>query len=92
MAENKDLYNTRPNIITMYSTSWCPDCKRSRTFLSESNVKFQEIDIGKDNEAFLFIEKLTRRVKIPTIVFPDGTILVEPTNEELKRNLEANSN
>jgi glutaredoxin len=81
------LYNFR-NIITMYSTSWCPDCKRSRTFLGESKVKFQEIDIGKDNEAFLFIEKLTRRVRIPTIVFPSGTILVEPTNEELKRNLE----
>jgi mycoredoxin len=89
MAENKNLYNIHPDTITMYSTSWCPDCKRARAFLTNANENFQEIDIGKDNEAFVFIEKLTRRVRIPTIVFPDGSVLVEPTNEELNQKIGA---
>lgn len=83
MTENKDLYNPHPSTIVVYSTSWCPDCRRSRTYLDTHNVKYLDVDIGKDNDAFLFVEKLTRRVRIPTIIFPDGTILIEPSDEEL---------
>jgi glutaredoxin len=87
MTKTDDLYNPQPDKIVMYSTSWCPDCRRSRTFLTGQNIEHVEIDIGKDREAFAFIEKLTRRVRIPTIVFPDGTILIEPTDEELGNKL-----
>ena len=83
MDENKDLYNAHPSTIVMYSTSWCPDCKRSRAYLESHHINYKDIDIGKDNQAFLFVEKLTRRVRIPTLIFPDGTILVEPSDEEL---------
>jgi glutaredoxin len=89
MSKTDDLYNPRPSMIVMYSTSWCPDCRRSRAFFTGQNIEHVEIDIGKDREAFAFIEKLTRRVRIPTIVFPDGTIFVEPTDEELGKKLNA---
>ena len=71
----------------MYSTTWCPDCRRSRVFMAAQNVNHIEVDIGKDQDAFTFIEKLTRRVRIPTIVFPDGTILIEPSDEELGKKI-----
>jgi mycoredoxin len=45
------------------------------------------VDIGKDRDAFAFVEKLTRRVRIPTIIFPDGAILIEPSDEELAQKL-----
>jgi glutaredoxin len=72
----------------LYSTSWCPDCKRSKAFLERHNIEYLDIDIGKDNDAFVFIEKLTRRVRIPTLVFPDGTIMVEPGDDALQHKLE----
>jgi glutaredoxin len=89
MTNNADLYNPKPAKIVMYSTSWCPDCRRSRAFMTTHNFQHIEVDIGKDRDAFSFVEKLTRRVRIPTIVFPDGTILIEPTDEELGHKFES---
>jgi glutaredoxin len=71
----------------MYSASWCPDCKRSKSFFDNRGVKYLEVDIGRDNEAFMFVEKLTRRVRIPTIIFPDSTILIEPSDTDLGNKL-----
>jgi glutaredoxin len=87
MTNNIDLYNPNPGLIVVYSTTWCPDCRRSRTFLTSQKIQHIEVDIGKDRDAFAFVEKLTRRVRIPTIVFPDGTILIEPSDEELGQKL-----
>jgi glutaredoxin len=87
MTDNTDLYNPKPSGIVIYSASWCPDCKRSKRLLDEHKIKYIEVDIGKDNAAFMFVEKLTRRVRIPTIVFPDGTLMVEPENAELGHKL-----
>jgi glutaredoxin len=87
MSENENLYVNFPEKIVMYSASWCPDCKRSKKLLEENGVGYALVDIGKDNQAFLFVEKLTHRVKIPTLVFPDGTIMIEPSDAELKQKL-----
>jgi glutaredoxin len=87
MINNADLYNPNPSVIVVYSTTWCPDCKRSRAFLTTKKIKHIEIDLGKDRDAFIFVERLTRRVRIPTIIFPDGTILIEPSDEELGQKL-----
>jgi mycoredoxin len=84
-----EIYSKFPEKITVFSASWCPDCKRTKKMLEDKKVAYLLVDIGRDNEAFLFIEKLTRRVKIPTIVFPDGTLMVEPTDSELARKLES---
>ncbi len=84
-----EKYSKFPEMITVFSASWCPDCKRAKKMLDDREVAYLLVDIGRDNEAFLFIEKLTRRVKIPTIVFPDGTLMVEPTDPELAHKLES---
>ena len=31
--------------ITMYSTSWCPHCKRARMYFAERGIAYEEIDI-----------------------------------------------
>ena len=87
---NTDLYNPQPSKLVMYSTSWCPDCKRSKALLDNKQVDYINVDIGKDNDDYIFVEKITRRVRIPTIIFPDGTILIEPSDEALERQLGVN--
>jgi glutaredoxin len=37
--------------LTMYTTAWCPDCRRAKTFLKERRVEFREVDIEKDPSA-----------------------------------------
>lgn len=77
-----------PKDIVVYSTVWCPDCKRAKRFLGEQRVPYVSIDIEQDDEAMAFVEKINhgKRV-IPTIVFPNGDILIEPSNAQLAEKL-----
>ncbi len=79
---------TKPDIITVYSTVWCPDCKRAKKFFGEQRVPYTNIDIEQDPEAMAFVERINNGKRIiPTIVFPDGSMLVEPSNAELAEKL-----
>jgi thioredoxin reductase (NADPH) len=77
-----------PEIITLYGTGWCPDCKRSKQFFGEQRIPYHYVDIDHDAEAMAFVEKTNKGNRsIPTIVFPDGTVLVEPSNAQLAEKL-----
>jgi len=74
--------------ITVYSTVWCPDCKRAKKFFGEQRVPYENIDIEQDPEAMAYVEKVNNGMRIiPTIVFQDSSILVEPSNAELAKKL-----
>ena len=74
--------------IVLYGTSWCPDCKRSKQFFGEQRIPYAYVDIEHDSEAMAFVEKTNRGNRsIPTIVFPDGSVLVEPSNAQLAEKL-----
>ena len=54
--------------ITMYSTSWCPDCRRAKSFLKERGVEFREVDIEKDPAAEELVIKVNNgKRKVPTL-------------------------
>ena len=74
--------------IKVYSTVWCPDCKRAKHFFAENRVSYTNIDIEQDATAMAFVEKANHGMRIiPTIVFPDGSILSEPSNAQLAEKL-----
>ncbi len=74
--------------IRMYTTTWCGDCRRSKRFLQEHQVAFEEIDIEKQPEAAQIVISLNHGARsVPTIVFPDGSVLVEPSNKSLASKL-----
>lgn len=74
--------------IIFYGTPWCGDCQRSRQLLIKFDIKYEEINIDQDVEAAEKVIKLNKGYRsVPTIVFPDGTILVEPSNLELATKL-----
>lgn len=76
------------NQITIYSTVWCPDCKRAKKFFAENRVQYVNVDIEQDAKAMAFVEKVNNGMRvIPTIVFPDGSILSEPSNALLAEKL-----
>jgi len=77
-----------PKTITLYGAFWCPDCKRSKQFFGEQRVPYHYVDIEQDAEAIAFVEKVNKGSRsIPTIVFPDGSVLVEPSNAQLAEKL-----
>lgn len=76
--------------IKMYTTTWCPDCLRSKRVMQMLNVDFDEINIEEDEEAVATVVRLNNGMRrVPTIVFPDGDVLVEPSNLDLTKKLEA---
>ncbi len=74
--------------IKVYGANWCPDCRRAKRFLADQRVPFEWHDIEQEPEgAEVVREHNGGNNVIPTIVFPDGTHLSEPTNEELAEKL-----
>lgn len=74
--------------LKVYGAPWCPDCRRAKKFLGEHRVAYDWIDIEEDAEALRFVEELQDGGRsIPTIIFPDGSHLIEPANDELARKL-----
>ncbi|MCZ6866304.1 MAG: thioredoxin-disulfide reductase [Chloroflexi bacterium] len=74
--------------IQVYGAPWCPDCKRAKQFLNEQRVPFEWIDVQDDPDSMRYVEKINNgKQTIPTILFPDESILVEPTNAELAEKL-----
>jgi len=72
------------SVIKMYGTTWCGDCKRARRVFEETKIDYQFIDIDKDKAAEEFVRTTNHGNRsVPTIVFPDGEILVEPSSLSL---------
>jgi len=71
-------------MIKVYGAPWCPDCRRSKQFLGEMRVPYDWIDIDEDAAAAELVrQKNDGKQIIPTIIFPDGSLLAEPSNSEL---------
>lgn len=74
--------------VKVYGAPWCPDCRRSKSFLGEMRIPYEWIDIDKDVSGAQFVrEKNDGKQIIPTITFDDGSFLVEPSNDELAAKL-----
>lgn len=74
--------------IVMYGTTWCFDSRRARRILDELEIPYQWIDIDKDPAARSYVEEVNHGFRsVPTIIFPDGSMLVEPSNEVLREKL-----
>jgi mycoredoxin len=83
-----DFYSLSPKTIVTYSKSWCPDCRRAHKIIVDSEIPFIDIDIANDNKAREFVRQINHgNESVPTIIFPDGSILVEPQNSILREQL-----
>ena len=75
-------------LIQVFGATWCGDCRRAKKFLADQRVSYEWHDIEQNPELIPFIqEKNDGKNIIPTIVFPDGSFLAEPSNEELANKL-----
>lgn len=77
-----------PAGIVIYGTAWCGASNRARRLLDQNKVPYTFVDIDKDDEGRHFVQEVNRGYRsVPTIVFPDGSVLVEPPLWELERKL-----
>lgn len=70
-------------LITIYSTQWCPDCRRAKAFLNERNVEFQEVNIEEDPEGEEIVLRANNgRRKIPTLKVGERYFTCSPFNAQ----------
>ena len=74
--------------LTVYGAPWCPDCRQAKAFLAAHRIAYDWVDIDKDPDGLATVRALQHGGQtIPTVVFPDGSILLEPSDAELAEKL-----
>ncbi len=72
--------------VVVYTAAFCPYCEMLKEFLKEKNIKFEEIDVGKDAEAAKEMIRKSGQTGVPVIEI-DGKIIVGFNLKEIKKAL-----
>lgn len=76
--------------FTMYSTTWCPFCNRLRQDIADAGIDYTEIDVDDDVAGGEIVKGINNGNRVvPTLVFPDGSSLTNPSIHEVKDKLAA---
>lgn len=77
-------------MLTMYTTDWCGYCVRLKDGLERAGIGYDEVNIDQVPEAADVVMNVNGGNRtVPTVVFPDGTALTNPTLREVKAKLAA---
>ena len=76
--------------VTMYTTSWCGYCFRLKKLMQREGIDFAEVDIEADEQAAeLVMQANGGNRTVPTLVFADGSALTNPSIDQVKSQLAA---
>ena len=68
-------------LVTMYTTTWCPDCYRAKSFLKQRGVAYREVNIENDPSAeAIVIQANQGKRKVPTLKVGDRYFACSPFN------------
>jgi mycoredoxin len=74
--------------LTMYTTTWCAFCKRLKRQLAADGIDMAEVDIEQDPAAAEYVMSVNGGFQtVPTVVFPDGSALTNPSAAAVKERL-----
>jgi mycoredoxin len=74
--------------LTMYTTTWCAFCRRLKSQLARDGIEMAEIDIEKEPGAADYVMSVNGGFQtVPTVVFPDGSALTNPSAAAVKQRL-----
>jgi glutaredoxin len=74
--------------IVMYGADWCGDCRRAQRLLDGRGARYRYVDVEHDADARAEARRIGGSTRIPVIVIPDGSVLVEPSDPELAAKLD----
>lgn len=60
--------------VVIYTTDYCPHCKRAKDLLRRKNISFKEIDVTNDQAKRDEIEEKTGWMTVPVIFAGDELI------------------
>ena len=70
--------------VKIYTTTWCGHCRMAKAVLDQAGTDYEEVDIDRDPAAAATVLAINGGYRtVPTILFPDGRVLVEPSRRQL---------
>jgi mycoredoxin len=76
--------------IIIYGTPFCMMIGQVKAVLDRSNVVYEYIDISRNSQAATRVKEINNGyASVPTLQFPDGSTLTEPSVSELRERLQA---
>jgi len=69
--------------IKIYSTPTCPWCIRTKQFLKDNNVIFEDIDVSSDQAAIEEMIKKSGQMGVPVLDI-EGEIIIGLDREKIK--------
>ena len=76
--------------LIMYTTPWCGFCRNLKRQLAREGIEMAEVDIERDRAACEFVMSVNGgNQTVPTVAFPDGTVLVNPSAAQVRDRLAA---
>jgi mycoredoxin len=77
-----------PAQLTMYTTTWCGFCRNLKNQLAREGIEVAEVDIERDPAAAEYVESVNGgNQTVPTILFPDGSAMVNPSAAQVRERL-----
>jgi mycoredoxin len=74
--------------LIMYTTSWCGFCRNLKKQLARAGIEIAEVDIEHDEAAASYVMSVNGgNQTVPTIVFPDGAALTNPSAAQVRARL-----
>ena len=74
----------------MYTTQWCGFCRRLKGQLAREGIEVAEVDIERDPVAADYVMSVNGGMQtVPTVVFPDGQALTNPSAAQVRERLAA---
>ncbi len=84
MQDQQRLPPGQPAPIKLYGTAFCGDCRMAKRWFDQHGISYESINIEQDERAATYVQQVNGGMRsVPTILFPDGSLLVEPTVREL---------
>jgi len=72
--------------VKIYSTPMCPWCKKTKEFMKEHKIEFDDVDVSKDKNAAKEMVKKSGQKGVPVLDI-DGIILIGFDEDKIKEAL-----
>lgn len=75
-------------MLTVFITADCGHCRRLKTQLQRDDIGYTEVDLEEDAAAAEYVMSVNGGNRIvPTVRFPDGSVLTNPTLADVRTRL-----
>lgn len=73
--------------VVMYCNSWCPDCRRARTWFKSHGIEFTEVDVMESREASRQVREWANGNLVTPTFNVNGKVIVDFKISELEEAL-----